>query len=52
MPIFFKGRKKDLDSGDLYKALEEHKSGELLVLSERFWKQRHCSNSSLVQTNV
>lgn len=30
MPTFFKGRKKTLDEGDLYKALKEHKSGKCM----------------------
>lgn len=29
MPTFFKGRKKTLDERDLYKALNEHKSGKM-----------------------
>lgn len=29
MPTFWKGRKKTLDERDLYKALNEHKSGKL-----------------------
>jgi len=28
MPTFFKGRKKTLDENDLYRALQEHKSGK------------------------
>lgn len=28
MPTFWKGRKKTLDERDLYKALNEHKSGK------------------------
>lgn len=30
MPTFFKGRKRTLDTKDLYRALKEHKSGRLL----------------------
>lgn len=31
MPTFFKGRKRTLETEDLYKALKEHRSGEFSV---------------------
>jgi len=33
MPVLFKGRKKNLEQKDLYRALKEHKSGEFLKLN-------------------
>lgn len=34
MPVFFKGRKKELVPSDLYKALKEHKSSKYIMLLE------------------
>ncbi|XP_059225376.1 probable multidrug resistance-associated protein lethal(2)03659 [Stomoxys calcitrans] len=39
MPTFFKGRKKDLDEKDLYRALKEHKSDTMGEKLSYAWEQ-------------
>ncbi|XP_055375264.1 probable multidrug resistance-associated protein lethal(2)03659 [Condylostylus longicornis] len=40
LPIFWKGRKKDLDEKDLYKALDEHKSEILGDKLSKAWEKQ------------
>ncbi|XP_075167851.1 putative multidrug resistance-associated protein lethal(2)03659 [Haematobia irritans] len=46
MPTFFKGRKKDLDERDLYRALDEHKSDYLGHKLSQAWEEE-VSNSCI-----
>lgn len=54
MPIFFKGRKKDLDNGDLYQALKAHKSDILGAKLVAAWDNevKHKKNPSLIRATV
>ncbi|XP_075166626.1 putative multidrug resistance-associated protein lethal(2)03659 [Haematobia irritans] len=46
MPTFFKGRKKDLDERDLYRALDEHKSDYVGHKLSHAWEEE-VSNSCI-----
>lgn len=40
LPIFFKGRKRELEHGDLYRELAEHKSGTLGTWLSDAWQRQ------------
>lgn len=45
-PIFFKGRKQDLDTGDLYQPLNDHKSSLLGEALCKAWEDEKYSKES------
>lgn len=46
-PVFFKGRKRELNTGDLYQPLKNHKSEKLGNALEQAWEREMERNTKM-----